>query len=156
MAEQHSPWYAWLDTVILQYPEDSSSLKITKSHFNSIGVSGICFVGYPDSVRSPLFQYYEKSTLEEFDKERGTRSDNYPKNCPVENRLIENIGFAEKQVAGVHMSMPFGITVRNCTICHTARADINVSKGTFGGQHIEWCDVFDTVRDTSDHGSFNS
>jgi len=33
---------------------------------------------------------------------------------------------------------------------------INISEGTFGGHLIEGCDVFDTVRETGDHGSFNS
>ena len=32
----------------------------------------------------------------------------------------------------------------------------NISEGTFGGHVLEHCDVFDTVRETDDHGSFNS
>ena len=35
-------------------------------------------------------------------------------------------------------------------------AGINISEGTWGGHLIERCDVFDTVLETSDHGSFNS
>ncbi|MBQ4047622.1 MAG: right-handed parallel beta-helix repeat-containing protein [Clostridia bacterium] len=135
---------------------NSAQISVMRSHFRELGASGVCFVGYPDSVRSPLFQYYETHTLAEFDKEQGPKSDHYPKNCLVEDCLMEHIGFAERQVAGVHISMAYGITVRNCTICHTTRAGINVSEGTFGGHLIEGCDVFDTVRDTSDHGSFNS
>ena len=135
---------------------NSTQVSVTRSHFKSIGASGVCFVGYPDAVRSPGFWYYETNTLAEFDKEKGPKSDNYPKNCLVEDCLIEHIGFAERQVSGVHISMSFGITVRNCTIHHISRAGINVSEGTFGGHRIEGCDVFDTVRETSDHGSFNS
>ena len=36
------------------------------------------------------------------------------------------------------------------------RAGINIGEGTFGGHVIEFCDVFDTVKETGDHGSFNS
>jgi hypothetical protein len=36
------------------------------------------------------------------------------------------------------------------------RAGINIGSGCWGGHVIEWCDVFDTVKETGDHGSFNS
>jgi hypothetical protein len=36
------------------------------------------------------------------------------------------------------------------------RTGINISEGTFGGHIIEHCDVFNTVLETGDHGSFNS
>jgi len=48
------------------------------------------------------------------------------------------------------------ITVRHCSIYGVPRAGINVSEGNWGGHRIEHCDVFDTVRETGDHGSFNS
>ena len=36
------------------------------------------------------------------------------------------------------------------------RAAINISEGTWGGHLIEGCDVFETVLETGDHGSFNA
>lgn len=133
-----------------------SDISITRCHFKQIGASGICFVGRPDSVRSPLFEYNETNKAGCIDLTPGPRSNNYPKNCLVEDCLIEHIGTTEKQSAGIQISMSYSITVRNCTVCHTPRAGINISEGTFGGHRIEGCDVFDTVRETGDHGSFNS
>ena len=133
-----------------------SEISVVRSRFKDIGASGVCFVGKPDSVRSPLFEYGETHALDELDLTPGPKSDNYPKNCLVDDCLIEHVGTAEKQATGVEISMAYGITVRNCTICHTSRAGINISEGTFGGHVIEGCDVFDTVRETGDHGSFNS
>ena len=52
--------------------------------------------------------------------------------------------------------MAQGITVRDVSIYDCARSGINVSEGTWGGHLIEGCDVFDTVLETHDHGSFNS
>ena len=52
--------------------------------------------------------------------------------------------------------MSRGITIRHCSIYDVGRAGINISEGTFGGHVIEFCDVLDTVRETGDHGSFNS
>ncbi|MEX2103757.1 MAG: PDZ domain-containing protein, partial [Bacilli bacterium] len=44
----------------------------------------------------------------------------------------------------------------HCSIYEVPRAGINISEGTFGGHVIEHCDIFDTVFETGDHGSFNS
>lgn len=52
--------------------------------------------------------------------------------------------------------MAQGITVRDVSIYDCARSGINISEGTWGRHLIEGCDVFDTVLETHDHGSFNS
>src|ERR1019366_1564304 len=70
--------------------------------------------------------------------------------------LITRIGRFEKQTAGIQISMSQGITVRHCSIYEVPRAGINISEGTWGGHLIEGCDVFDTLLETEDHGSFNS
>ena len=46
--------------------------------------------------------------------------------------------------------------MRHCSIYRTPRAGINIGCGSWGGQVIEYCDVFDTVLETHDHGAFNS
>ena len=46
--------------------------------------------------------------------------------------------------------------MRDCSVYDTARAGINIGDGAWGGHLIERCDVFDTVLETHDHGSFNS
>jgi hypothetical protein len=48
------------------------------------------------------------------------------------------------------------ITISHNTIYDVPRAGINVSEGTWGGHIIEYNDVFNTVKETGDHGSFNS
>ncbi len=131
-------------------------ISVSRSHFKNIGASGVCFVGSPSSVRQPMTDLGLRMTEDEIDKTPGPASEDYPKNCSVEDCLIEYTGETEKQSAGVEISMSFGVTVKNCTICHCPRAGINISEGTFGGHRIEGCDVFDTVRETGDHGSFNS
>lgn len=135
---------------------NNRNIRITRSLFSRIGASGLCFVGRADSVRSPLFEYNETQPFGALDLTKGPKSDSYPKNCAVADCLIEYVGTVEKQATGVEISMAYGITVKNCTVCHTSRAGINISEGTFGGHRIEGCDVFDTVRETGDHGSFNS
>lgn len=125
-------------------------------HIQDAGASGICFVGDPGAVRDPLFEYGQSQDMKKIDRTPGPKSDNYPAGCAVEDCLIQGIGRVERQPAGVQISMARRITIRDTTIHDCARAGINISEGTWGGHLIERCDVFDTVLETHDHGSFNS
>jgi hypothetical protein len=130
--------------------------EVSGSHFNRIGASAVCFVGDPGAVRSPSFSYPEFVPTAEIDRTRGPKSDNYPAYCRVHDNLIHRIGLYEKQITGVELSMCRAITVSHNSIYDTPRAGINISEGTWGGHVLEFNDVFNTVRETGDHGSFNS
>lgn len=125
-------------------------------HIHDTGASGVCFVGDPDAVRDPLFEYREKNDLDKIDRTVGPQTDNYPSHGVVEDCLIHGIGRTERQPAGVQIEMAMHITIRDTSIYDTARAGINIGDGAWGGHLIERCDVFDTVLETHDHGSFNS
>jgi hypothetical protein len=125
-------------------------------HIHDAGASGVCFVGDPAAVRDPLFEYGKTNDLTKIDRTPGPKTENYPADSAVEDCLIQGIGRVERQPAGVQISMSRRIAVRDTTIHDCARAGINISEGTWGGHLIERCDVFDTVLETHDHGSFNS
>lgn len=129
---------------------------VTGSHFTQIGASAICFVGDPKAVRSPSFEYNQFVPFGQMDLLEGPQNDNYPSECLVDDNLIHGIGRFEKQVTGVELSMCQSISVCHNSIYDTPRAGINVSEGTWGGHVIAYNDVFDTVKETGDHGSFNS
>ncbi len=120
------------------------------------GASGICFVGDPQAAHNPLFNYSQVNKLEDLDRTPGPRTQNYPADCLVEDCLIYLTGRVEKQTAGVDIDLAQNITVRQCSIYDMPRAGINIGDGCWGGHVIEFCDVFDTVKETGDHGSFNS
>ncbi|RED61883.1 PDZ domain-containing protein [Cohnella lupini] len=132
------------------------NVEIKGCHIVDVGANGIAFVGDPGSVRSPLFEYNERQKLQDMDQTRGPKTNDYPAQCLVEDCLISRVGRVEKQSAPVQISMSLDITVRHCSIYEVPRAGINISEGTFGGHVIEYCDIFDTVLETGDHGSFNS
>ena len=131
-------------------------ISISGCDIHDTGASAVAFVGSPDAVRNPLFEYNQRQDYRNIDKTPGPKTDNYPADCVVEDCLIRHFGVVEKQATGVEISMSMGITIRHCSIYDASRAGINISEGTFGGHVIEFCDVFDTVRETGDHGSFNS
>ncbi|MEO8616190.1 MAG: PDZ domain-containing protein, partial [Luteolibacter sp.] len=120
------------------------------------GASGICFVGDPQAARSPLFNYDRVQDLDKIDRTPGPKTNNYPADCLVDDCLIHLTGRVEKQTAGVEIDLAQSITVRHCSIYDMPRSGINIGDGCWGGHVVEFCDIFDTVKETGDHGSFNS
>jgi len=130
--------------------------EVSGCSISEIGASAFCFVGDPKAVRSPSFEYYQSVPLAQMDRTPGPKTNNYTADCKVYDNLIFNTGVIEKQSAGVELSMCQSITVSHNTIYDVPRAGINVNEGTWGGHIIEYNDVFNTVRESGDHGSFNS
>ena len=120
------------------------------------GAGGVTVVGDPKAVRSPLFEYGKRLPLEKIDRTPGPLTNNYPADCRVEDCLITQTGRVEKQSAGVGIDMAARITITHCSIYDMPRAGINIGDGCWGGHVVEYCDVFDTIKETGDHGSFNS
>ena len=121
-----------------------------------VGAGGVNFVGDTGAVRSPLFNYDSRQNIASIDQTPGPLTANYPSDCLVNDCLIHDTGTIEKQSAPVNIDIAQSITIRHCCIYRCPRAGINIGDGCFGGHVIEFCDIFDTVRETGDHGSFNA
>ena len=131
-------------------------VSVRGCHIAKAGASGVCFFGDPRAARNPLLHYDQVNKLEDLDRTPGPRSNNYPADCLVDNCLIYLTGRVEKQTAGVAIDLSQSITIRHCSIYDMPRAGINIGDGCWGGHVVEFCDIFDTVKETGDHGSFNS
>jgi hypothetical protein len=131
-------------------------VAIRGNEIYDIGASAIAFVGRPEAVRSPLFEYRQSQPLAAIDRIPGPLGDGYPADNIAEDNLIHDIGQVEKQSAGLEISMAARISVRHNSIYRVPRAGINIGDGTWGGHRIVDNDVFDTVLETGDHGAFNS
>ncbi|MCF0177894.1 MAG: right-handed parallel beta-helix repeat-containing protein [Bacteroidales bacterium] len=129
---------------------------VSSCHIENIGASAVLFVGDTSAVRSPSFEYNEFVPIDKMDFTHGPMNDNYPTHCTVADNLIHHIGLFEKQITGIELSMCSHITVSHNTIYDVPRAGINISEGTWGGHIIEHNDIFNTVKETGDHGSINS
>jgi hypothetical protein len=130
--------------------------RISGNHFSDLCESAVCIVGDMGAVRSPAVEYRNTVPQQEIDLTPGPQSPNYPARCLVEGNLIHDLGLVGKQTAGVLISMSEEITVRHNTIFRIPRAAICINDGTWGGHLIEFNDAFNTVRETGDHGPFNS
>ncbi len=131
--------------------------------FVHTGESAVCFVGSPSAVR--FYQTWDDREIlgkdwnamrKNMDLEPGPKTPDYPENCVVENCIMHDFGDVGKQVAGVYISMSHKIRASHNTIYNCPRAGICINDGTWGGHIIEYCDIWETVRETGEHGPFNS
>ncbi|MGN6492666.1 MAG: right-handed parallel beta-helix repeat-containing protein [Agriterribacter sp.] len=129
---------------------------ITGCHIYNTGANAVCFIGDTKAVRSPSYGYENFVQYGQLDKTPGPLTNNFPQNCVVADNLFHDLGDIEKQATGVQIQVASEITVSHNSIYQTSRAGINIGDGCFGGHILEFNDVFNTVRETGDHGSFNS
>ena len=131
-------------------------VNIQTNTFVGAGASAILLMGLSSAVRNPGFGYGGGFVVSSLDKTAGPKTDDYPAQCTVTDNLIHDIGYPQKQVAGIGLDMASEITISHNSIYNMPRAGINIGDGCWGGHIIEYNDVFDTVLETGDHGSFNS
>ncbi len=136
---------------------------IRTCRFFHTGESAVAFVGSPAAVRN--YQTWDDqdlhhrpwiTDLSKIDPTPGPLTPDYPADCVVEDCVMSEIGDFGKQVAGVFISKSHRIAVRHCTIHGTARAGLCLNDGTWGGHEISDCDIWDTIRETGEHGPFNA
>ena len=80
----------------------------------------------------------------------------YPSHIIVSDNIIHDIGVFGKQTAGVFISVSEKNVISHNHIYNLPRAAICINDGTWGGHIIEFNDIHDTVKETGDHGPFNS
>lgn len=133
----------------------NKKLSFVGCYIHHSGASGIVFVGDTLAVRNRLVGYGNQN-YEGLDLNKGPQNQNFPSDCLIEDCLITMTGRVEKQTAPIQISIAHKIHINHCSIYDVPRAGINISEGAFGGHIIENSDIFNTVLETGDHGSFNS
>jgi hypothetical protein len=131
-------------------------ITIRGCHIAEAGANGVALVGDRDAARVPRDWNDHSQGLATLDRTPGPKTDNFPAECTVDDCLIHDTGRVEKQTAPVEIDLAQDITVRHCSIYDVPRAGVNIGDGCWGGHRIEFCDVFNTVLETNDHGSLNT
>jgi hypothetical protein len=128
--------------------------SIYNNEFIDNGATCVQTVGLPSAVRTPSTWANNINPIA--DNTPGPLTTDYPENITIENNLMKNLGVFEKQTAGVNISMSHKIKVLHNTIFNSPRSVININDGTWGGHEIAYNNGYDCVRETGDHGPFNS
>lgn len=129
-------------------------IRVEGCEFTCCGASGVCVIGNQSCVRE--LSTWENHRTEITDWTPGPLGDDYPADIAVENCYFTRLGQVEKQSAPVTASVSSRVTVERCTMHDLPRAGVNICDGSFGGHKILRNVIFDTVRETGDHGPFNS
>jgi hypothetical protein len=129
-------------------------IDVSNNTFIEAGESAVCLVG--ESHLDLDGTYTCPFCGNEHNYDYDEPSDRYPAECTVSNNLIHDIGVFGKQTAGVYLSLGMKHTVSHNHIYNVPRAGICLGDCSWGGHVFEFNDVHDTVRETGDHGPFNS
>ena len=132
-------------------------VNVEHCHIHKIGEAGVLLIGDVSNIYNGTTGYYENADWENIDPRPGPKGTNYPKDCRVLGNLMYDLGWVNKQTAsGVFLSVAESILISHNTIFKCPRSGFTVNDGAFGGHIIEYNDIFATVRETGDHGPFNS
>jgi hypothetical protein len=131
---------------------------ITNNEFLDNGATCVSACGSKDALWdvNEWDEYVTDADDIDLTTEVGPKTDDYPKDITISYNHMDNMGRFEKQTAGVNLFLAESITVSHNTIHSSPRSGINICDGAWGGHIIEFNDVFDCIRETSDHGPFNS
>jgi hypothetical protein len=150
------------------YMQDAENITVRNCTFSNIGGNGVFMSGHNrnNSVQNSDFTNMGATAIAICgdstaarklpDYTPGPANDNYPKNINVTYCYMYDNGMFEKQTSAVCISVAESVTVSHCTAHHGPRAGFCVCDGNFGGHVFEYNDLFDQVRETLDHGPFNS
>ncbi|VGO18302.1 hypothetical protein [Pontiella sulfatireligans] len=140
----------------------------------NIGANGVALCGAEETMRGDQFFKELDETLRDgnFVRKRwekpegwfkqpedltpGPKTENYPAECLVKGNLVTVSGEYEKQSAAVLLSMTRNNTISHNTVHKLPRAAICMNDCSWSGNVFEYNDLYDTVRETADHGPFNS
>ncbi|SFK56402.1 Right handed beta helix region [Streptosporangium canum] len=127
---------------------------VSGGDFRDSGASDIAIIGSHDAVRERSTWDGMRSTIT--DTTPGPKTEDYPRDITIADNYLTRNGRFEKQTSGVQISMSRRVTVSGNTVHDGPRACVDINDGTWGGHVIEDNDIFDCVKETSDHGPINS
>jgi len=117
---------------------------VSKSHFEWMGGSAIAAWGYTDEITDKGIHGID-----------GTGGD-FPRYAQIVSNLFREIGVWEKQSSAFFQAKGAESLIKHNVVFNLARAGINFNDGFGGGDNITENVLFNTCRESSDHGPINS
>eukprot|EP01060_Flectonema_neradi_P029769 TRINITY_DN418_c0_g2_i1.p1 TRINITY_DN418_c0_g2~~TRINITY_DN418_c0_g2_i1.p1 ORF type:complete len:897 (+),score=193.77 TRINITY_DN418_c0_g2_i1:46-2691(+) len=142
------------------YIENANRIEVSHVGFDQVGGNGIfmsnavndCVVSHNDFWRTgdSAILGVGSTTLAD------ARQPSFPQNNIITFNWIDSIGIYMKETSCYFKSISYNLTISNNLCYNGPRAGINFNDGFMGGDVIEGNLVFNMVRETGDHGTFNS
>jgi hypothetical protein len=141
--------------------ENTKNINISHNLFTQLGSNGVALIDYNDGATITLneFVWLADSAIVHVgttDGIDGFSVASQPANTLIKSNLIHEIGIYVKQSAAVLISVSRSVSVIGNLIFNIPRAGVNINDGFYGNHTISWNVIFNTVRETKDHGTINS
>jgi hypothetical protein len=132
----HDCIFSRLDGNAIFLSRRTRNISIRRNEFKWIGESAIALWGHTNS-----FNATDRT---------------FPMYTIVEGNVMRDLGIYQKQSSGVFISKAAFTTIRNNVMFNIARAAINFNDMVGGGDIVVWNLLFNTCRESGDHGPINS
>jgi hypothetical protein len=143
------------------YLENTKNIIITHSLFTELGSNGVALIDYNDATTISLNEFVWLGdsgiilvgTTNGID---GFSVASQPANTLIQSNLFHETGIYIKQSSPVLITVSRSVSVIGNLMFNIPRAAININDGFYGNHTISYNVIFNTVRETSDHGPINT
>ena len=143
------------------YLTNTENVTITQSLLTELGSNGIALIDYNrgTTITNNEFVWLADSGIILVGSTNGI--DGYtvasqPSNVLIQTNIIHETGIYIKQSSPVLISVSRSISVVGNLMFNIPRAGININDGFYGNHTLSYNVIFNTVRETSDHGPINT
>ena len=140
--------------------QDSSNIVIEGNVFNQTGGNAVMMSNNVQDAKVSMneFIYIGDSaiaTLGSTDRIFGTK-ETFPNRIEISNNHIHEIGIYGKQTSCYFQAIAANVTLKDNLCYNGPRAGVNINDGFAGNNLMEGNLIFNMVRETGDHGPYNS
>jgi hypothetical protein len=141
--------------------ENTKNITITHNLFTELGSNGVAVINYNDAtvIASNEFVWLGDSGIVLVGTTNGIDGfsvASQPVNTLMQSNIIHETGVYVKQSAPLLVAVSRSVSVIGNLMFNIPRAGINVNDGFYGNHTISYNVIFNTVRETSDHGPINT
>jgi hypothetical protein len=143
------------------YLTNTENATITHNLFTQLGSNGVALIDYNNATSITLneFVWLADSGIILVGSTNGIDGfgvASQPTHTLIQSNLIHETGIYIKQSAPVLISVSRSVSVIGNLMFNIPRAGVNVNDGFYGNHTLSWNVIFNTVRETSDHGPINT
>jgi hypothetical protein len=143
------------------YLTNTKNITITHNLLTQLGSTGLAVFDYNDAtiITSNEFVWLGDSGIilvGTTDGMDGFSVASQPANTLIQSNVIHETGIYVKQSAPLLITVSRSVSVIGNLIFNIPRAGININDGFYGNHTITQNVIFNTVRETNDHGPINS
>ena len=143
------------------YLTNTRNITVTNNIFTQLGSNGIALIDYNDATSITLneFVWLADSAIILVGSTIGIDGFSVASqsaNTLIQSNIFHETGIYMKQSAPVFISVSRSVAVIGNLMFNIPRAGIVVNDGFYGNHTLNWNVIFNTVRETSDHGPINT